>query len=74
MAEENGAKLRELIGDEQCKQLLEFCLEPRAWREIQKLKIKPNKLFGLMKDLKTIKALDFADGKYFSADIVKEYL
>lgn len=74
MAEDNGARLRELIGDEQCKRLLEFCIEPREWKEIQKLKIKSHKIFGLMKELKTIKALEFADGKYFSADFVKEYL
>ncbi len=74
MSEENLVQIKEYLDDEDCKNLLEFCTEPKAWKEIAKLKIKQSKMFKMMKDLKISKALEFADGKYYTAAFVKEYM
>lgn len=75
MADEKElAELQKYLEDEEYKTLLSFCVEPKKWNEIQKLKVKRGKLFQILKDLKTVKALDFADGKYFTAAFAKEYL
>jgi len=74
MTEVNVDELQKWLADEDCKQLLTFCLEPKEWKEISKLKIKQSKMFKMLKELKTSNALQFADGKYYSAPVVREYL
>lgn len=74
MEDENLVKLQKYLEDEDYKELIEFCCEPRAWNEISKLKIKKSKLFQILKDLKISSTLKFADGKYYAASFVKEYL
>ncbi len=75
MANENEiAELQKYLGDEDYKMLLTFCVEPKAWNDIAKLKMKKGKMFQIMKDLKIIKALAFADGKYYAAPYTQEYL
>ncbi|MFP3951095.1 MAG: hypothetical protein ACLFVP_02990 [Candidatus Bathyarchaeia archaeon] len=75
MGNEDGEKkLEDLLQDEDYKELLNYCLEPKAWKEIRKLKIHDSKLFDLLKDLKKNKALQFSEGKYYTADFAKEYL
>ena len=74
MSEENLAQLKEFLGDEDYKKLLEFCCEPRAWREISKLKIKQGRMLKILKDLKLSETLLFADGKYYTAPFAKEYM
>jgi hypothetical protein len=74
MTEVNLDELQKYLADEDCKQLLTFCMEPKEWKEISKLKIKQSKMFKILKELKTSNALQFADGKYYSALVVKEYL
>jgi len=54
--------------------LLSFCVEPKAWADISKLKLKKGKMFQIMKDLKIINALAFSDGKYYAAPYTQEYL
>jgi len=68
------ADLQNYLKDADYKVLLTFCLEPKSWDEIRKMKIKQNKLFQILKDLKMSKALEFADGKYFAAQFSKEYV
>ena len=72
--EKELAELQKYLADEDYKQLLSFCLEPKGYNEIRKLKVKQSKLFQMLKDLKVMKALEFADGKYYAADFVKEFL
>lgn len=74
MSAENLAQLKKFLDDEDYKELLEFCCEPRAWKEISKLKIKQSKMFKMLKDLKTSETLLFADGKYYTAPHAKEYM
>lgn len=66
--------LEELLQDEDYKELLTYCMEPKGWNEIQGIDIHRSKLFELLKVLKTNKALQFSDGKYYTADFAKEYL
>jgi hypothetical protein len=66
--------LQKYLQDHDCIDLLSFCAEPKSWNEIRKLKVKDSKLFKMMKELKTAKALGFTDGKYFTAPFVKEHL
>ena len=68
------AELRKYLENEDYRKLLTFCLEPKAWNEIRKMKIKQSKLFQILKDLKMAKALEFADGKYYAAAFTKELL
>lgn len=67
-------ELQKYLEDEDYKTLLSFCVEPRKWNEISKLKMKKSKLFQMLKDLKTSKAMEFADGKYYAAAFTKEFL
>jgi len=72
--EKEIAELQNHLNDEDYKTILNFCIEPKAWKEISKLKVKRGKLFQILKDLKTIKALEFADGKYYAASFTQEFL
>ena len=75
MADEKElAELQKYMQDEDYKAILSFCVEPRAWSEIRKLKVKQSKLFQILKDLKLVKALDFADGKYYATSFAKDFL
>ena len=74
MSPENIEQLKMFLDDEDYKRVLEFCLEPKSWNEISKLKIKQSKILKLLKDLKVSETLLFADGKYYSAPFVKEYM
>lgn len=74
MSDENLAQLKSFLDDEDYKTLLEFCCEPRAWKEISKLKIKQSRMLKILKDLKMSETLLFADGKYYTAPFAKEYL
>ncbi|MFQ6053082.1 MAG: hypothetical protein ACE5OO_02475 [Candidatus Bathyarchaeia archaeon] len=67
-------ELQRYLQDEDYKKLLCFCKEPKSWNEIRKLKMKQSKLFQILKDLKTAKALEFADGKYYSAAHTMEFI
>lgn len=67
-------KLQGYIKDSDYKMVLSFCIEPKAWDDIRKLKIKQSKLFQMMKDLKVAKGLEFNNGKYFTASFAKEML
>jgi hypothetical protein len=60
--------------DEDYKKMLDFCLEPKEFRDIQGLKIRKDKLFNIVLDLKTMNALEFNNGKYSTAAFVKEHL
>ena len=68
------ADLQNYLKDEDYKTMLNFCLEPKSWDEIRKLKVKQSKLFQIMKDLKVAKALEFNGGKYFTASFAKQVL
>ena len=68
------AELQKYLQDEDYKGILSFCVEPKAWNEIRKLKVKQSKLFQILKDLKVVKALDFANGKYYTTSFAKELL
>jgi hypothetical protein len=61
------AQLQKYLIDEDYKKLLSFCMEPKQWGEISKLGIKQSKIFQMLKDLKTIEALEFSGGKYLTA-------
>jgi hypothetical protein len=75
MANENEvAELQKYLNDGDYKMLLSFCVEPKAWADISKLKLKKGKMFQIMKDLKIINALAFSDGKYYAAPYTQEYL
>ena len=74
MDEESLTQLKKYLEDKDYKELLEFCLEPKAWKEISKLKIKKSKMFNVLKALKESSMLEFADGKYYTASFVKEYM
>jgi hypothetical protein len=52
----------------------DLLLGAKEWKEISNLKIKQSKMFKMLKELKTSNALMFADGKYYSAPVVREYL
>jgi len=69
------AELRKYLKDADYKTIITFCLDLKGWDEISKIKqIKKSKLFQIMKDLKTCKALEFNEGKYFTAKFVKDEL
>lgn len=72
--EKEIAELQKYLNDEDYKMLLTFCVEPKAWKEISKLKLKKGKIFQILKDLKIVKALEFADGKYYAASFAQEFL
>ena len=74
MSGENIEQLKKYLEDNDYRTLLDFCCEPRPWKEISKLKIKNDKMFQVLKDLKTTNLLQFNDGKYFTPMFVKEYL
>lgn len=74
MSGEDIEQLKKYLEDNDYRILLDFCCEPRAWKEISKLKIKQSKMFQMLKDLKTTNALQFNDGKYYTPTFVKEYL
>lgn len=74
MTDDTLKTLQKYLGDDDYKQLLTFCLEPRQWSEISKLSIKISKVFQMIKDLKTIEALEYASGKYATASFVKEHI
>lgn len=74
MVDESLAQLQKYLEDEDYKEMLKFCCEPKAWKEISKLKMKRSKMFTILKDLKTSSILEFADGKYYVASFVKEYI
>lgn len=74
MLGDNIVQLKKFLEDDDYKDLLEFCCEPKAWKEIRKLKIKQSKMFEIMKDLKTTNNLQFNDGKYFTPEFVKAHL
>lgn len=72
--EKEIAELQKYLNDEDYKMLLAFCAEPKEWKEISRLKIKKGKMFQVLKDLKVITALEFADGKYYAASFTQEFL
>jgi len=73
--EKELAELQKYLKDADYKTIISFCLEPKGWDDISKIKqIKKSKLFQIMKDLKTAKALEFNGGKYFTASFVKDML
>ena len=72
--EKEISDLQNYLKDEDYKVLLTFCMEPKSWDEIRKMKIKQSKLFQILKDLKTSKAIEFSEGKYFAAQFTKPYL
>jgi len=74
MSDENLAQLKEFLDDEDYKMILEFCCEPKAWKEVSKLKIKQSRFLNILKDLKVSETLLFADGKYYTAPFAKEYM
>ena len=74
MTDENLVQLQKYLEDRDYKELLEFCFEPKAWKEISKLKMKRSKMFTVLKDLKESSILEFAEGKYYAASFVKEHM
>jgi hypothetical protein len=74
MNAEEVAKLRRYLEDEDYKRLLSFCCEPKTWREIMKMGVKRDRLFDILKDLKLVKALGFADGKYYTTEAARSFL
>lgn len=72
--EKNVAELQKYLKDEDYRSVLTFCLEPKPWDEIRKLKVKQSKLFQIMKDLKVATALEFANGKYCTTGFAKDIL
>lgn len=74
MNEEEVAKLRRYLQDEDYKRLLFFCCEPRSWREIMDMGVKRDRLFDILKDLKLVKALGFSDGKYYTTESARSLL
>jgi len=72
--EEELAKLQSYLEDADYKNFLSFCLEPREWKEIWKLDMQKSKIFRILKDLKMVKAIEFADGRYCTAVYPREYL
>ena len=72
--EKEIAELQRYLQDGDYMKLLSFCQEPKAWNEIRKMKVKQSKLFQILKDLKIVKALEFADGKYYAASFTEEFL
>ncbi len=74
MADGMITQLQKYLVDADYKQILAYCVEPKQWKDIAKLKVKQSKIFQILKDLKTIKALEFSDGKYLTASYVKEHI
>lgn len=74
--EKEVAELQKYVKDEYYKDLLIFCVEPKSWDDIRKLKVKQSKLFQILKDLKIIHGLGFNNDtkKYFTSDYAKSYL
>ncbi len=74
MNEEELAQLRRYLENEDYRKLLSFCCEPRNWRELSKAGIRQERLFDIVRDLKLVKALAFADGKYYTTEMAKSLL
>ncbi len=74
MNEEELAQLRRYLENEDYRKLLSFCCEPRDWRELRKAGVKQERLFDVLRDLKLVKALAFADGKYYTTETAKSLL
>ena len=72
--EELLEQLRRYLEDEEYRKLLSFCCEPRDWRELTKAGVKRDRLFDILRDLKLVKALAFADGKYYTTEMAKSLL
>jgi hypothetical protein len=52
----------------------DLLLGAKEWKEISNLKIKQSKMFKMLKELKTCNALQFAEGKYYSAPVCEGIL
>jgi len=74
MADGTVTQLQKYLVDIDYKKILTYCVEPKQWNDIAKLNIKQSKVFQILKDLKTIKALEFSDGKYLTASYAKEHI
>jgi len=74
MNEEELTQLRKYLENEDYKKLLSYCCEPRTWREIMRAGIKRDHLFDILKNLKLVKALSFADGKYYTTEAARSLL
>ncbi|MCD6480633.1 hypothetical protein J7L65_07640 [Candidatus Bathyarchaeota archaeon] len=74
MNEEELAQLRRYLENEDYRKLLSFCCEPRDWRELGKAGVKQERLFDIVRDLKLVKALAFANGKYYTTEMAKSLL
>jgi hypothetical protein len=70
----NVESLKQHLQNDECKMVLNHCKEPKTFKEIKKTKIKEGRLFKILKELKVSEALLFADGKYYTAPDVLEYL
>jgi len=70
----NVDTLNQQLSDDDCKNVLTHCKEPKSFKEIRSTKIKEGKLFKVLKELKLSEALLFADGKYYTSPEVFEYL
>jgi len=70
----NIDNLKQQLSDDDCKNVLTHCKEPKSFQEIRATKIKEGKLFKVLKELKLSEALLFADGKYYTSPEVLEHL
>ena len=70
----NIDNLKQQLSDDDCKNVLTHCKEPKSLQEIRATKIKEGKLFKVLKELKLSEALLFADGKYYTSPEVLEHL
>jgi len=70
----DSSKLQKFLEDKDYHALLCFCVEPKDWQEIQKFKVRGNKMMKILKDLKLVEALAFGDGKYYTTSPAKEYI
>ena len=68
------SKLQNLLEDKDYHALLCFCVEPKDWQQIQKFKIRGNKLMKILTELKLVEALAFADGKYYTTPFAQDYI
>ena len=55
------------------RKLAAFCREPRKFNDMRKSGVKGD-LFKVLVELKTVGAIDFSDGKYFSTQEAIEAL
>lgn len=70
----NVETLKQQLLDTNCLKVLTQCKEPKSFKEIRASKIPDGKLFSVLKELKSIEALLFADGKYYTSPDVLEYM